>query len=178
MAPNQSLFRKTLSVASAAVLIIALSTTTALAEQLPTPTGKVLLTVSGNIEHTNGDGVASFDREMLMALGSHSLTVETPWTEGANTFKGPLVKDLLSRVGARGKTIMATAINDYQTEIPVEDAQTYNIILAMEHNGKVLTVRNRGPLWVIFPWSEHSELQTEMYYARSIWQLKSLSIDD
>ena len=39
-----------------------------------------------------------------------------------------------------------------------------------------LTVRQRGPLWVIYPWSDQPNLQNEVYYSRSIWQLKALEV--
>tara|TARA_R110002072_G_scaffold38138_3_gene110512 strand:- start:5183 stop:5719 length:537 start_codon:yes stop_codon:yes gene_type:complete len=161
------------------LLLAALSLSPAArANHLKPPTGKIILTVSGAIEHRNGEGGARFDREMLEALGMHSLTVVTPWTDGANRFTGPLVRDLLAEVGARGTSLTATAINDYQTEIPIADSQTYPIIFAMEMNGQRLGIRDRGPLWVIYPWLDDKTLQTENYFSRSIWQLKSFVVND
>jgi hypothetical protein len=43
-------------------------------------------------------------------------------------------------------------------------------------NGEHLRVRTKGPLWVIYPWNDYSELQSESYYSRSIWQLRSLNV--
>jgi len=40
----------------------------------------------------------------------------------------------------------------------------------------LLSIRKRGPGWVIYPWSDNRSLQKNQYYTRSIWQLKKLEI--
>jgi len=66
-----------------------------LAGDLPTPSGRALLSSSGDIAHSNADGEARFDRAMLEALGVHRLRTKTAWTEEASEFAGPLPRDLL-----------------------------------------------------------------------------------
>ena len=100
----------------------------------------------------------------------------TPWTTGTTKFEGPLVRDVMKRVGATGSLVKATAINDYSVEIPLSDFEAYPVILAMKMNGEALRARSKGPLWVIYPWSEHSRLRTEEIYARSIWQVKEMVV--
>lgn len=34
-----------------------------------------------------------------------------------------------------------------------------------------MSVRDKGPLWVIYPYDSDPALQSEVTYARSIWQL-------
>ena len=148
----------------------------AAAEDLVAPQGRVILTVSGRISHTNDNGVARFDRTMLAAMPATTIETQTPWTDGVTRFEGPLARDLLKRVGARGSRVLATAINDYAVEIPIEDFETYPVILAMKMNGEVLHTRNKGPLWIIYPWSDRPELRSELVYGRSIWQVKELAV--
>ena len=45
-----------------------LGTTVPAKESLSQPTGKVILTVTGAIDHTNADGRAEFDRSMLKRI--------------------------------------------------------------------------------------------------------------
>lgn len=139
-------------------------------------TGEIILTLQGKITVTNSDNRAELDRETLQKLPQHSITTETPWTEGKKTFSGPMLRDVLALVGAAGSTLTMIAINDYSVQVPVEDSVRYDTILALRLDGEILTVRSKGPLWLIYPWSTNDKLRTETYYSRSIWQLKSIDI--
>ncbi len=146
------------------------------AEELGAPEGRIILTISGRIDRTNGKGVANFDRAMLEAMPFTTVETTTPWTDAVARFEGPLARDLMNRVGARGSRLRATAINDYVVDIPMEDFDRFPVILAMKMNGKVLRTRDKGPLWVIYPWSDQPSLRNETGYSRSIWQIKELVI--
>jgi hypothetical protein len=125
---------------------------------LATPSGPVLLSVTGKITETNGEGRAEFDREMLEALGMVRLTTWTPWTDAVAEFEGVPAGRVLDAVGAEGTVAMALARNDYSVEIPVELLREYPVILAMSMNGERLRLRNKGPLWIVMPWSDYPEL--------------------
>ncbi len=141
------------------------------------PQGRVLLEISGAIANPNGDGgVRRYDRAMLEALGTHEILTETPWTDGETRFEGVLARDLMADSGAEGDVIDAIALNDYTVSIPVMDFDTYGVILAYRRDGAELTVRDRGPLWIIYPWSDVPDLQNELYYSRSIWQLRAIEV--
>ncbi len=146
------------------------------AQELGVPEGRIILTISGRIENTNGKGVAEFDRAMLEAMPFTVIETMTPWTDAIARFEGPLARDLMKRVGARGSRILATALNDYTVEIPIADFESYPVILAMKMNGKILRTRNKGPLWVIYPWSDQPGLRNETGYGRSIWQIQELAV--
>jgi hypothetical protein len=137
----------------------------------------VILIVSGNISHDNGNGVARFDRAMLEALPAATIRTETPWTEGSVEFHGPLLKAVLETVGATGDQLKAVALNDYAVDIPFGDAFDYGVILAISQDGVRLRTRTRGPLWVIYPWSDQPQLKGDTYYSRSIWQLREIIVE-
>lgn len=169
-----------LSALAVLVLLTALApvATPAFSEDLPKPTGKVVLEISGQITNTNRDGVAAFDSAMLEALGRHVVTTSTVWTErGPHQFEGVLMRDVLKSVGATAATtVKAKALNDYQVEIPVADFQRYDVILASSMDGKVLTARDKGPLWIIYPRDDHGELADERMDQRWVWQLNRLEL--
>lgn len=146
------------------------------ADPLPMPTGPVVLTITGNLGVTNSDGSAIFDVEMLRSLGETDIVTDTNWTSGVHTFTGALLLDILARVEADGTTVNATAINDYSVEIPVSDASETSPIIAYALDGKPMPRREKGPLWVIYPYASSSKFQTEVIYSRSIWQLDRMSI--
>ncbi|MFQ1877342.1 hypothetical protein ACK36J_07910 [Aeromonas veronii] len=37
-----------------------------------------------------------------------------------------------------------------------------------------MTLRNKGPLWIIYPLSDHPELNKELYHSRMVWQLTAI----
>lgn len=145
---------------------------------LPMPTGPVVLDISGQVQTTNAGGSAVFDIEGLESLGLVDIVTETPWTDGDVTFTGVLARNVLDHIGARGEAIRAIALNDYSVTIPVSDFDEYDVIIATQRDGKRMRVRDRGPLWVIYPWSDNPELRTEVYYARSIWQLNAIEVTE
>lgn len=149
----------------------------ATANTLPSPTDKPILILGGAIDHTNAADEAHLDRPMLEALGLKTVKTTNPFETGVQEFTGVLLHDVLRLVGGDDKTmIIATALDGYTVEIPVTDAITYDVLLAMMWNGERMTVRRRGPIWVIYPIDQHPELRNEIYSNRTIWQLKRLTV--
>ena len=143
---------------------------------LAAPTGKVVLTVTGNITKHNQQQQAVFDLKMTQALPQHSFTTRTPWYSTPVKFTGPKLADVLTAVGAQGKDIQAVAINNYQITIPMSDAQQYPVVMAWKINDQPIPIRAKGPLFIAFPYDDDAALRTAQYYERSIWQLKQLNI--
>ena len=150
---------------------------TASAEPLPAPEQKPILTISGRINTTNAGDTAVFDRASLEALGTVSFTTKTPWYKEPVTFEGVPLARLLARVGAEGDTIVATALNDYASEIPMEDAQTRKVILALKRDGRYLPVSDKGPLFIVYDFDHDPEAQKPKYYQRSVWQVARLRVE-
>ena len=157
--------------ASGHVIADAIRPGPARAAVLPKPEGKVVLTMSGLIKETNGDGVAEFDIAMLEALGMKSFTTTTPWFSGAVTFEGVRMAALLDRIGATGTTLTARALNDYSTDIPVEDFRKYEVLLALKRDGAYMPVKDKGPLFIVYPYDSDPELKHQRFYSRSAWQV-------
>lgn len=143
---------------------------------LPAPAGKVLLTLSGKVRQTNAGGAAAFDMALLAGLPQREFSTGTPWFSGLRRFSGPLLRDVLTAAGAHGQTLRATALNDYVTEIPSTDADQYPVIVARLLDGQPMTVRDKGPLWIVYPYDSAVELRSERYYNRSAWQLKAIEV--
>ena len=160
----------------AAITLLALLPLGSTAEELGQPTGTVILTVSGAISQHNSDDAAVFDFEMLSAMPAASFETTTIWTEGGQTFTGVPLTTLLDNVGAEGLRLLASAINDYQVEIPVSDAAEDGPIVAYLRNGEPMSVRNKGPLWIVYPYDLNKDYQSETIYSRSIWQLDRIEV--
>jgi hypothetical protein len=125
---------------------------------------------------TNKDNTAQFDRPMLESLGMVAVETTTPWHEGKVKFEGVPVDKLMKQVGATGDRVVVTALNDYTTEIPMEDFAKYKVILAIKRNGEYMPVRDKGPLFIIYPYDSDPELKSQTYYARSAWQVAKIDV--
>lgn len=157
-------------------IVCVFSLTAPAAFALDKPAGRVILTIEGTISQTNNGPQAQFDMKMLEKLPQHSFSTKTPWYPDAVTFTGPLLRDLLAAVGAKGTKITAVALNDYKTEIPFDDATRHDVIVARLMNNRPMPVREKGPLFIVFPFDTKAELRTELYYNRAAWQLNVLRI--
>ncbi|MFV0264807.1 MAG: molybdopterin-dependent oxidoreductase [Kluyvera sp.] len=147
------------------------------AGELARPTGKVLLTISGNIENTNEAGKAVFDIASLEKMGTVSFQTTSPWYNGRTTFTGIPLQKLMEYVGAKGTVVKVTALNDYTTVIPLSDFKKYNAILALKINGEYMRIRDKGPLFVVYPYDSLPELNNQIYYSRSAWQVSRMNIE-
>jgi hypothetical protein len=143
---------------------------------LAPPRGRVVLTVTGAIGNTNAPGRADFDLDMLERLGLSRLTTWTPWTEGEIEFEGVWARRLMRAVDAKGTQVHAIALNDYEYTIPLEDFDRYDVLLATRVNGQLMRVRDKGPIWIVYPWSGHPELDDFATREKSVWQLNALHV--
>ena len=122
-----------------------------------------------------GDVVREYDLETLAAMPSVTFRTTTIWTEGDQTFTGVPLSHVLADAGVTGGTLEARAINDYAVRIPVSDAVEGGPIIAYRRNGQDMSVRDKGPLWIVYPFDSKQEYQSEVIYSRSIWQLDRLA---
>ena len=146
------------------------------AHALEAPKGKVVLSMSGLITQKNAADRANFDMAMLAALPQHSFTTSTPWFAGSRQFTGPLLRDVLAAVGAQGKTLRAVALNNFKIDIPADDAGQFPVIVARLMDGKPMPIREKGPLFIIYPYDTDIQLQSTRYYNRSAWQLRTIEV--
>lgn len=164
--------------AAPAAFLIWCSAALATGGPFPVPQGPVLLTVSGAISAQNApDGVA-LDRDMLEALGSRTIETSTIWTDGVQQFRGVPLSRLMDALGAQGDRILAHAVTDYCVWIPADDWDEDGPIVAYERNGEDMTLRDKGPLWVIYPFDDDPRYRSETVYFRSIWQLNRIIVMD
>lgn len=162
---------------AAVVAFVALGTCLpAVAGGLSTPQGPPILTVGGSISQTNAGATAVFDLAMLEALPGRVTETETPWTKGRTRFEGPLGSALLDAVGARGTTLHVVALNDYAVDLPVEDFRKWPVILAVRKDGRPMAVRDKGPIFVVYPFDVDPSLYNERIFSRSAWQVKSIEV--
>jgi hypothetical protein len=143
---------------------------------LDQPAEKAVLTISGKIADTNRDGKAVFDRAMLEGLGMTSFVTSTPWYKEPMKFEGVTLDRLMSAVGASGDHLVIIALNDYSAELPLADVRKYKVILALKREGEYLSVRDKGPLFIVYDFDSDPDLRNQKFYARSVWQIARIEV--
>lgn len=119
----------------------------------------------------------TFDRAGIDALEQHEIRTHTEFTPGLGVFRGPRAIDVLERAGVgAAEQVRLVAANDYSVTVPVSDFRRYGVIMATEFDGKRLSLRDRGPLWMIYPLDDHPELRGAAIVDRLIWQLVRVEV--
>lgn len=173
---RRDLTRRALGLGLLGTLATTLPAASPRAESLAKPTERPILTMSGKIRNFNAADTAVFDRPMLEALGMSSFETKTPWDDQKARFEGPLMTRLLEAVGAYGDRVQALALNDYATEIPISDFVRFGTLLALKRDDVYLNVREKGPMFVVYPYDSDIELRQQKYYGRSAWQVAQLIV--
>ncbi len=157
-------------------IILLLFCASASASGLQPPRGKVILTVSGAIAEGDKDTPVHFDLSGLEALGVEHIETANPWISGTARFSGVPLRVLLNAVGAYGKTIRAKALNDYRADIPLSDLEEYQVMVALRRDGEEMPVRDKGPIWIIYPISGDPTKISMEVRQRMVWQLNALEV--
>ncbi|MBY5970804.1 hypothetical protein KUV28_00530 [Ferrimonas balearica] len=125
---------------------------------------------------TLDDEVITYDLATLQEMPTTGFETTTIWTEGVQAFRGIRMTDFLARHGIEGGVLQLIAANDYAIEIPVDSFRPDGAILAYERNGTPMTLRSKGPLWLVYPYDSSSDFRSEVIYSNSIWQLDRIIV--
>ncbi|SEL29114.1 hypothetical protein SAMN05421666_3391 [Roseovarius nanhaiticus] len=127
---------------------------------------------------TTKDRVESFTLEEILAMPQTTIVTKNDFVDVVTTFQGPSLRSILEGMEvSRDTTLRMVALNDFSSEVPAVDAFEYDVILAVLLNGEPMSVRDKGPVWVIYPMDDNPELRDEIYNDRLVWQLKSISVE-
>ena len=163
-------------IAAAAIVFQLLTCSVAGACTIAQPKGDTLLIIDGMINECNGGLEVHLDQAMVEALPHRLIKTENPWDHGPSTYEGVLLRDLMKYVQADGKVATIAALNDYRADLSLADMKKYDVILAYKRDGADLSVRDKGPYFVVFPFTDVPELATEARYAQSVWQVNRITI--
>jgi hypothetical protein len=134
----------------------------------------VILTAEGKLKDGKRVELTLADLERLPRT---AIRTTTPWHDGEQRFEGVLLADIVSHLGATGESMQVVALNKYRTMIPVSDFLKHRPILAFKRNGSTMGVKEKGPLFVIYPYDADPALRNELYFGRSAWQVRSITFE-
>ena len=72
--------------------------------------------------------------------------------------------------------VVATASNDYVASIPLRELYDYPVLLAFKMDGRDLELRDKGPIWIVYPRDQFEELNNSMTDKNWVWQLSELEV--
>jgi len=113
---------------------------------------------------------------MLETMSEAKIRTKTPWYTDEVEFEGVSFLTLLSEVGATGEKLLITALDDYSVEVDIDDLVKNKAILALKRDGNNLSISDKGPLFVVYPYDSKPELKNEKYYSRSVWQVRLIEV--
>jgi hypothetical protein len=155
---------------------LSVSSTHAQSVALPDLEGPVVLTVTGLDSTAFPDGKVELDVGRLQAIGTGEIETSSIWTEGVHRYSGVMLRDLVDFLDIGAATLRLHALNDYSVEFPVAEATGMAPILAYEMDGKAMSVREKGPVWVMYPFDDGADYRTDTTFSRSIWQLDRIDV--
>lgn len=160
---------------------------------LAKPDGRVLVTIAGDIHHTNRgalpEGTASLlgfqdvvfetaaelDQALLDSLPQQEVEALDPTGTVSVTFSGPSLDALLGLLGASGAGVSVSALDGYMAEISAEEIATHAPILATRIDGRLMGIGAHGPAMVVFVPSGDAETD-EALSAKQVWAVVFINV--
>lgn len=146
----------------------------------PVPAKAADTSLTLEIVFNNESESVSFSHLELDTLTQHSIETTSPYTEGSQQFTGPLLTTVLRRATnsdwSDQTKLTLTALNDYVVTTTVDKLRNSQAIVATKKGGVRLSVRERGPFWIMIPLSDRPELDNEDFHRLMIWQLSKIEI--
>ncbi|MFQ2319758.1 putative pterin-binding protein [Aeromonas dhakensis] len=126
----------------------------------------------------DGQQVA-LDEATLSALPQTEFTTTTPWTQGAHYYRGPTLATVLAAQGIQNaRKIAVSALNGYQQVVDLALFDGVPLTLVRAEDGKPLTRRNKGPLWLLIPFTTYPKLDVPAIHNCMVWQVTRIEIVD
>lgn len=148
-------------------------------DQIPLPTGDVILSVFGKVSQSNDGERLSFDIATLEQLGLVEYTIEDPWQNHEEvTYTGVLMSDLLEYAGVSdtATNVHMVALDEYAVDISIADVKKWPVLLATRTNNEYMDIENSGPTRIVFPFHANKEIDEDTYKVLMIWNLRDIEI--
>ena len=148
--------------------------TLAAGEEISSPKGEVVLTVSGDIGAANKGRTLELDLASLEQMRRVRLETAEPFLKRRVTFEGVLLSDLLAvaDVPDTASTVSLTALDDYKVDFKVADVRSSQMLLATKADGKHMPVDRSGPIRIVFPDSSSMGRNPDLW----IWSVASMQV--
>lgn len=90
-----------------------------------------------------------FSEQQLQALPQKTFKTKHTWATVAQEFSGPLLTDVIQQICPQAKEVYLRSLDQYSVTIDVQKVAKYEAILGLKIDGRPLTVREKGPIWLM-----------------------------
>ncbi|EQC05331.1 hypothetical protein K931_05441 [Aeromonas salmonicida subsp. pectinolytica 34mel] len=119
----------------------------------------------------------ALDDAALAALPQTQFKTATPWTTDMHDYRGPTLAAVLAAQGVKNVSkIAVSALNGYQQVVDLALFEEAPLTLVRHEDGKPLTRRNKGPLWLLIPLSSYPKLDIPLIHNCMVWQVTRIEI--
>jgi hypothetical protein len=141
------------------------------ATQAKAPSGPTLLTISGAISQSNRgaldaaidqmmgkhgiqfDKAFALDAAALLRMPAVTIKPTLEYDSKPHTLKGPLLTTVLAAAGVAAASpvqLGLRAVDGYNVNISMADAQAYRMIVATHIDGQPMALGGLGPQWAVY----------------------------
>ena len=118
-----------------------------------------------------------FSREQLLSLPQQEISTTLPWVDGESVYSGVTLLAVLESMDLPvSAQVTFVALNDYKVAVTKEDFYDYQPIIAIKQNGEFMSVRDKGPYWLIYPLSARPDIDNTDFHAKMIWQIRDIHL--
>ncbi|MBB5017505.1 hypothetical protein HNQ59_000774 [Chitinivorax tropicus] len=115
-----------------------------------------------------------YDDRQLESMPQTGIQTYTQWNPDDVHYEGPKLSHFLKLRHANSVTVIAA--NGYVSSLPLADIERYQPILALSGNGRKLTIKEKGPYLIMFPYRQHSELRRVSRENLFVWYVKKIIV--
>lgn len=159
--------RSLLAAMGMSALALSVDADAVMARSAAPPKGAVILTVAGDIAHSNRgaldpkrdgflkfheiefDKAFTFDRAMLEDFPLNEIRAQPPQYSAPATFRGPLLRDVVKALGGEGAAIQTRALDGFAVDLSPEDLAAKDWTLVLSADGRPFGIGDKGPLWLM-----------------------------
>ncbi|SEK97159.1 hypothetical protein SAMN05443999_10338 [Roseovarius azorensis] len=136
----------------------------------------VIMTITYDMPRNDQTGAITLTEDQIRDLPRLTFNTTTIWTSGVQKFTGVPLRALLDHYGLEGREIVLSAANDYRITIPMSEIRTDAPMIAYERNDRPMSLRDYGPLWLVYNYDGDAANRTQTVFSRSIWQLDHITV--
>lgn len=132
--------------------------------------------LSGTLQSGTSNQIKIRDIESFGLTTHH---VYNPYEKKSSDYTGVWMSDFVAHLGLETtKTLVITAIDDYQIQFSRDDWETTPILLVTQVNGHYIGYAEKGPMRIVFPTLKTEMLGYSNNLPKWIWMIKSFEFKE
>lgn len=118
------------------------------------------------------EGERAYTIEALQELKTDVLRTSTPWTTTEHVYAGVWLRDLVADAGiSPDARLRLEALNGYRVVEDLGFLLESGGFLAFQRGAHPMSVREKGPVWLLYPFSERPQLNERNVRMAAVWML-------